>query len=236
MKKHFKQALFLAGGLFVLLAGDNGLYITQAQAQANNAGNRFFISAAPQFSYSNFIGIGWGGGVSLGTTNDRRTDAFNVDYQNMSQTFDAGGDISNLLKSIPGVNLNVDANASATMKTQFAAITYDYVAKLEYDQFVGLIGTGAGIEGWILHVTAAAVANATATVSGGGQTQTQTQSQSSGTDKEVILGGLLLTPRIGFEWNATDLLALGMNIRGFIDLPAFPLSRGTIDVTAKLTF
>ena len=233
MKIIMKRKSIFATACIALLAGISGFYAAQAQA-GDSSTNRFFFSAAPQLSYSNFLGVGFGAGLSIGIDNNRQIDAFNIDYQRMSRSFDADGDLSSFAKSIPGVKITIHSFGKAKIDTKFIAATYDYVAKLGSGQFVGLIGTGAGLEVYMLHITASSVTDINADA--GGLGQNQNQSQSSETDEQVAFGGLLLTPRIGFEWNITDLFAIGMNLRGFINLPAFPLSRGTLDLTAKLTF
>ncbi|MGI9461743.1 MAG: hypothetical protein ACR2NY_04125 [Alphaproteobacteria bacterium] len=208
-------------------------------ATAKAAPNKFFVSLAPALTYSHIFDLGLGGNFTFGIDDGYDSHAASIDYHNMklgtnqelNDIFDDLG-ISDLLRE---VNININTEANFQINVDFVAATYDFTHKLGNGDFRVLIGSGFGGEVYFLNVKGGATTTLDAEPPDGSQTESLSENLQN-IDENFVLGGLLLTPRIGFEWHISDLFAFGMNLRGFIDIPAFPLSRGTVDANLKITF
>ena len=202
----------------------------------NGAGNGLgapFILISPTLTIGG-VGFGGGVGISAGLDFGDETHAGNIDFHYLPISAVA---INNLLKDISKaynnpLPLNVPSHVALHLLS--IPVTYDYTAKFG-GKLKFLIGTGIGLDLLLLYQNINLLPENTNT--GVVQVDDVASKVAKTTSLKVpMIPELLLTPRIGVEWNVIDWLTVSANLRGFIDLPIYYFSRATLDASVKMTF
>ncbi|MGI9461742.1 MAG: hypothetical protein ACR2NY_04120 [Alphaproteobacteria bacterium] len=202
--------------IIIMLIGILNIY---GIAIAQTTGNKFlpksqpFVTIAPSMTFNGF-GVGYGGGISIGENRDHETHAANVDfhYAEIKGTIDLYIDkysIDARLLSIP--------------------VTYDYTAKTGDGDIKFLYGTGVGLDLYLFFFNQIPYTSGNQNIDEG----INNTLKKFGTP---LLAQLLITPRVGLEWNIDGITAIGINLRGFVALPIYELSRGAVDASLRFNF
>ncbi|MDI9313134.1 MAG: hypothetical protein QM529_00425 [Hydrotalea sp.] len=187
----------------------------------NNArANVPFTVIEPTVTFG-MLGIGVGGGISIGLDSGDKTDAGNIDFHYLSVTNEKLNQFITAVKDAYGLTSlgHVPAAASFTMLN--IPVTYDWTAKFGGNLKL-LVGSGVGLDLFIFYPKV--------------DTGVGAANDAISKLNIPIIPEFLLTPRVGVEWTIDDGLAIGLDARAFVDLPAYQLSRIAVDGLVKFIF